>query len=157
MKYFFITLTLIAILATQAGALQSALDQQTQPESVTGRWRIKVALSGTSDKELIFEAQPGGSGSLLLTDGGLDDKRPAKPVPATWSSTTNNRINFSGEIELKLSPCCLETGTLIFKGKFKSSDSITGKAIFVATTENEESFAGYVSTFGTFTASRVKP
>lgn len=76
-------------------------------------------------------------------------------VPATWFQTTNDRVNFSGEIELKFSACCLETGTLIFKGKFKSNNSISGKAIFIATTENEENFTGYISTVGTFTATRI--
>lgn len=150
MRYFFISLALFAILSIQAVDFPPSLAQQTQTGNVAGRWRVKFTLSGVGENNLIFESRAGGSGSFIL---GNDDK--SAPLPATWSLTTNDRINFSGEVELQLSACCRDTGTLIFKGKLKPDNSISGKAIFIATTENEENFNGYTSTVGTFTATRV--
>jgi hypothetical protein len=44
---------------------------------------------------------------------------------------------------------------LIFKGKFASNNSISGKAIFITSTIDEENFNGYRSALGSFTATRI--
>jgi hypothetical protein len=122
---------------------------------VNGNWRVKFNLSGIGEKNLIFNSQRAGSGSFLLLDTGPDGKPAPDPLPGVWSQTTNNRVNFSGEVELPLGTCCREVGTLILKGKFNSTDVIAGRAIFIASTEDEENFNGFRSTVGTFTATRV--
>jgi len=46
-------------------------------------------------------------------------------------------------------------GTLIFKGKFDSTNAMSGRGIFVGSTIDEENFNGFRSTVGSFTATRV--
>lgn len=133
--------------------VQSAVPA-AQTASVPGRWRVKFNLSGVGDRTLVFDSQVKGSGSFLLLDDQPNQEK-AAPLSAAWSEITNNRVSFSGEVELQLGPCCREAGTLIFKGKFDSSDSISGRAIFVGSTIDEENFNGFRSTVGTFTATRV--
>src|ERR1044071_5375090 len=68
---------------------------------------------------------------------------------------TNNRVSFSGEVELPLGTCCREFGTLMFKGKFASADSIKGSLVFVTSIDEEESPYKFHSAVGTFTATRL--
>jgi hypothetical protein len=116
---------------------------------------VKFTLSGIGEKNLIFESGPKGAGSVLLLDTGPDNTAEADPRPAVWSQITNNRVSFSGEVELPIGTCCRETGTLIFKGKLDSSNSFSGKTIFVGNTVDEENPNGFRSTVGTFTATRA--
>ena len=51
--------------------------------------------------------------------------------------------------------CCREIGTLIFKGRFISSSSISGKLIFITNTSEEESPYGFHSWVGVFAATRI--
>ncbi len=133
--------------------------QQTRPTQsdkarLTGRWHIKFSLNGDAEKNLIFEPKVKGSGSFLLLDTGPDNKPVPESVPAAWSELTNNRVSFSGEVELPLGTCCREIGTLMFKGKFQSSDTIKGKLIFVTSIDEEESPYKFHSAVGTFMATR---
>ena len=148
MKPLLASLILIVLVGAGSPASQAP---SAHDKNLAGGWRVNIALSGGGPTNLEFHAQDGGKGSFRLE---VPEQR-TQTVPATWFQTTNDRVNFSGEIELKFSPCCTETGTLIFKGKFKSDNSIAGKAIYIATTENEETLTGYVSTVGTFTATRM--
>jgi len=159
MRCLLTSLILLSVVVAQEVPLRAAFRQtgvpQSQVANLAGRWRVKFNLSGIGEKNLVFDAQDKGSGSFLLLDTGPDNKPATAPLPAVWSETTNDRISFSGEVELPLGTCCRETGTLILKGKFGSSNSISGKAIFIASTEEEENFNGFRSTVGTFTAIRV--
>ena len=135
------------------------LAQQTKPAqsdkaTLTGRWRIKFSLNGDVEKNLIFESKIKGSGSFLLLDTGPDNKPVPESVPAAWSELTNNRVSLSGEVELPLGTCCREIGTLMFKGKFESSNTIKGALIFVTSVDEEESPYKFHSVVGTFTATR---
>jgi hypothetical protein len=127
-----------------------------QAGNLSGRWRVIFTISGIGEKHLIFDSPARGSGSFLLLDTGPDNKTEAVPRPAVWLRTTNNRVSFSGEVELPLGTCCRETGTLIFKGKITANDSIAGKAIFVGSTEDEENLTGFRTMVGTFTATPVR-
>ena len=156
MRPFIASLVLLVLFAggvicSQAGAPQATA---TRPPNLAARWRVKFNLSGIGEKNLIFDAQAKGAGSFLLLDAGPDNKAAAAPVSAAWSDTTNNRVSFSGEVELPFGTCCREIGTLIFKGKLTSPGSITGKAIFIGIAEDEENFTGFRSTRGSFTATR---
>jgi hypothetical protein len=104
---------------------------------------------------LIFDSQTNQCGTFLLLDTAPDSKPEASPRPATWLETTNDRIGFSAEVELPIGTCCRETGTLIFKGKLESNRSMSGKVIFVGSTEEEENPIGFRAMIGTFTATRL--
>ena len=142
MRYGFICLLLISFLAA--------------PQAVVpvGRWQVKFIIGGV-EKNLILDAQAKGVASFLLLDTGPDNKPVADAQPAAWSQLTNDRISFSGEVELPLGTCCREMGTLIFKGKFISKNSMAGKLIFVTGVDDEESPYKFRSEVGTFTATRV--
>ena len=131
--------------------------QQVAPASgkLTGRWQVSFALNGDEKKSLIFESKAKGAGSFSLLDTGPDNKPVPDPVPAGWSELTNNRVSFSGEVELPLGTCCREFGTLMFKGKFESADSIKGSMVFVTSVDEEESPYKFHSAVGTFTATRL--
>jgi hypothetical protein len=148
----------MSIIAAQGIAYQpvhQAPSSPAQSSSIVGRWRVKFNLSGVGEKNLLFDSQANGSGSFLLLDTGPDGKSVADALTAAWSQTTNGRVNFSGEVELPIGTCCREIGTLILKGKSSSNNTISGKAIFVTSTEDQENFNGFSSMLGTFTATRV--
>ena len=140
-----------AIVSQQAAPPQAASRKLTG-----GRWRVTFSITGDAKKNLIFEPKAKGVGSFSLLDTGVDDKPVPDAIPAAWSELTNNRVSFSGEVELPLGTCCRELGTLMFKGRFESSDSIKGSLIFVTSVDEEESPYKFHSAVGTFTATRIK-
>ena len=156
MRYGFISFLLISTVAVNGIALQAnAPRSAASPEVVpVGRWQVRFIIDGV-EKNLILVAQPRGVASFLLLDTGPDDKPVADPQPAAWSRLTNDRISFSGEVELPLGTCCREIGTLIFKGKLSSNNSIAGKLIFVTSVDEEESPYKFRSAVGAFTATRI--
>lgn len=140
--------------ASQFSFNQSA-EMPLAEKDLGGTWRVKFAFSGL-EKNLVFEVLPKGTGSFSLLDTGPDDKPVDGRQPAAWSQLTNNRVSFSGEVELPLGTCCREKGTLMFKGRFTSKDKISGRLIFVTSVDEEESPYKFHSTVGTFTAERVR-
>ncbi|HKG47397.1 MAG TPA: hypothetical protein VKB02_11755 [Pyrinomonadaceae bacterium] len=131
---------------------------QTTPANhakLTGRWHVTFSLQGDAKKNLIFEPQAKGDATFKLLDTGADNKPVPDLAPAAWSELSNNRVSFTGEIELQIGDCCREIGTLIFKGRRQSSTSITGKIIFVTSIDEEESAYQFRSHVGTFTATLV--
>jgi len=155
-KSFLSFLMLMSIVALTLGyrALAQSPPSPSNP-AIQGRWRVKFSFAGESEKNLIFDAKAGGVGSFQLLDTGPDDKPVPTPLPAVWSQLTNDRISVSGDAELPLGTCCREIGTLIFKGKFDSTNSIAGNLIFVTSVDEEESPYKYRSRVGTFTATRM--
>jgi hypothetical protein len=158
MRGLVISLMLLSVIAVHAAAFKTALPQsavtQQRPTNLAGRWRVKFTLGGL-EKNLVLVTGARGSASFLLLDTGPDDQPVADPQPAAWSQLTNDRVSFSGEAELPIGTCCREIGTLIFKGKFISSNSISGKLIFVTSVDEEESPYKFRSVVGTFTATRL--
>jgi hypothetical protein len=144
---------ILLVLLIIGGALLSVAAQQAA--SPVGRWEVKFTLLDSAEKHLVFTAQENGDGSFQLLDTAPDNKPVKEPRAAAWS-LTNGNLSITGEVELPIGNCCRETGTLIFKSKFKNSNSLEGKLIFVTNTDEEESAYQYHSTVGTFTASRVK-
>jgi hypothetical protein len=122
---------------------------------LTGRWQVKFMLAGRPESNLIFEAKKRSVGSLLLLDSGPDGKAEETPRPAAWSELTNDRVSFSGEVELPIGNCCREIGTLIFKGRFQSANTVIGKLIFVTSVDEEENPYQFRSLIGTFSATRL--
>jgi hypothetical protein len=127
---------------------------KTPASKFEGRWRVTFTMSGL-EKNLIFEGRQDGAGSFKLLDTAPKDKPVAQPVPAVWSQLTNDRVSFSGEAELPIGACCREIGTMIFKGRFDSSNEIRGTLIFVTSVDQEESAFKFRSEVGTFTARRI--
>src|SRR6185295_5252554 len=111
---------IIAFLLVSVVAAQQTAPATASPK-LTGRWRVTFSLTGDAEKHLIFEPKAKGAGSFMLLDTGPDNKAVPDPVPAIWSELSNNRVSFSGEIELPIGTCCREIGTLSFKGRFKSN------------------------------------
>jgi hypothetical protein len=132
-----------------------ALARTVEPVNFVGKWTVKFSLSRGDEHTLLFEFQPKGLGSFLLLNPKPDDSAGAVAQPAVWAGITNERVSFSGHLELQLGTCCREVGTLIFKGKPNSNNSMTGKLIFVTSVEEDESPYKFRSEVGTFTATRV--
>jgi hypothetical protein len=147
LKPLVISLCLLLVVSSQAAPAEEM--------QLTGRWKVKFTFAGRDDMNLIFVADAKGSGSFLLLDTAPDSKPETNPRSAAWLQTTNDRFGFSGEVELPIGTCCRETGTLIFKGKFGSGNAVTGKVIFVGSTEEEENPIGFRAMIGTFTATRI--
>jgi hypothetical protein len=142
---------ILILVSVSLGVAQSA-----QPSNITGKWQVKFHLSDGVEAEnnLIFDSQPNGVGSFsLIAKAG--EKSETVVQPAVWAELSNQRVSFSGHLELQLGTCCREVGTLIFKGKFTSNNSITGKLIFVTSVEEEESPYKFRSEVGAFTATRI--
>ena len=159
LKFIFVALGLMMVVAVQERLLQLSFTQAAAAPSpsakLEGRWRVKFGFAGRGEKNLILEAKDNGVGAFLLLDTEPDDKPRRDPLPAAWSQLTNDRVSFSGEVELPIGTCCREIGTLLFKGKFASHDSLTGKVIFVTSVDEEENPYQLRSLIGTFTATRV--
>jgi hypothetical protein len=148
-----VVITLFILISAVAG--QQAAPSQAASGKLTGRWRVTFSITGDAKKNLIFEPKTKGAGSFSLLDTGPDNKPVPDAVPAAWSELTGNRVSFSAEVELPLGTCCRELGTLMFKGGFQTSDSITGKIVFVTSVDEEESPYKFHSAVGTFTATRM--
>ena len=54
----------------------------------------------------------------------------ANPSQAKWRLTEENSVTFSGQVEFLLGNVGRDAGTLTFKGKFETPDSITGEVEF---------------------------
>lgn len=143
---FFLAIVLLATVAP-------LLDTKPEPK-LSGRWRVNFNLVETKDKNLVLEVKPKGSADFHLLDTGPDNKPVPDPMPAVWSEIDNGRVTFAGNVEMPLGTCCREVGTLIFKGTYASDNLIKGKAIFIASTTDEENFIGFRSSTGAFTATR---
>src|SRR5262245_27369377 len=117
------------------------LDSKHEPK-LSGRWRVNFSLVETKGKNLVLEVKAKGSAAFHLLDTGPDNKPVPDPLPAVWSEIDNGRVSFAGNVEMPLGTCCREVGTLIFKGTYASDNLIKGKAIFIASTTDEENFIG---------------
>ena len=158
-RLLLLPLILLSLNTIQGSVFQPTVRQPvplaTDESALIGRWNVKFIFAGREAKNLVFEAQSKGSGSFLLLDTAEDSKPETITHPAAWAQTTNNRLSFSSEVELPIGTCCREVGTLIFKGKFDSKISMSGKVIFVASTTDDENPIGFRSLIGTFTATRA--
>ena len=151
------SVALILLVSTQGFAFQCATVAVSRPDQaadLVGRWKVKFSMMGL-EKNLILVSQEKGVASFLLLDTAPDDKPVPNSLPAVWSRLTNDRVSFSGEAELPIGTCCREIGTLIFKGRFSSNNSISGRLVFVTSVDEDESPYKLRSVVGTFTATRL--
>ena len=147
MRILFALILLALIVAAPVSSANSVT-------GLNGRWKVKFSLVGIAEKNLIFEAKPGGTGTFVGIDTGVDDKPVNEPAPAVWSDIHNNRVSFSGNLDLPIGTCCRDVGTLVFKGNFAPDGSIKGRVVFIGNTVDEENFNGFTTATGTFTATR---
>jgi hypothetical protein len=103
---------------------------QAQSPTMLGRWNIEVNFADGNKRSLRFDAQADGKGTFLLVDPMLSRWGPAKPSEAKWTPGDQNSMTFSGPVEFPLGNVGRDAGTLMFKGKFQTPDSISGEVEF---------------------------
>jgi len=103
---------------------------QGQSPAVIGRWNVDITFGDGSKRALRFDAQGEGKGTLLVVDPRLKAWGPAKPSEAKWTPGDQNSVTFSGAVEFPLGNVGRDAGTLMFKGKFETPDSIGGEVEF---------------------------
>lgn len=146
----------LVFIQTQAlPALAQSTGTVPTVERLAGRWRVKFRFVGDVEKTLIFEAKAKNVGAFSLLDTGPENLPVPNLAPAVWSVLTNDRVSFSAETEMQLGTCCREIGTLTFKGKLTSNNSMSGKLVFITSVDEDESPNKLRSVVGTFVATRV--
>jgi hypothetical protein len=118
-----------------------------------GNWDVEITLGGGENQvqhKLRFEAQGEGKGSLMLLDPYATHWEGAKASPAKWTPGDANSMTFSGPVEFPLGNVGRDPGTLVFRGKFESSDLITGDVEFSPLVGERP------SKHGTFKATRAR-
>ena len=123
---------------------------QAQSPSVIGKWNVEIMFGNERPRSVRFEAQGDGKGSFLVLDPRLNAWGPAKPSEAKWSRGEGNSVTFSGPVEFMLGNVGRDAGSLVFNGKFETSDLITGEVEF------SPSVGERPSKHGTFKAVRQK-
>jgi hypothetical protein len=103
---------------------------QGQSPAVIGRWNVEINFADGNKRSLRFDAQADGKGTFLLLDPMLRRWGPAKPSEAKWTPGDQNSVTFSGAVEFPLGNVGRDAGTLMFKGKFETPDSIGGEVEF---------------------------
>jgi hypothetical protein len=103
---------------------------QAQALNMTGTWNVEITFENAQHHSLRFEAQGGGKGSLQLTDPAAKVWVGAKASEAKWSRGEGNSVTFSGPMEFLLGNVGRDAGTLICKGKFETTDLISGEVEF---------------------------
>jgi hypothetical protein len=103
---------------------------QAQSPNMIGRWNVEINFVDGNKRSLRFDAQDSGKGTFLLLDPTLKVWGPAKPSEAKWTPGDQNSVTFSGAVEFPIGNVGRDPGTLMFKGKFETPDSITGEVEF---------------------------
>ena len=101
-----------------------------QSANMIGTWKVDITFTNGESRSLRFDAQGAGKGTFLLLDPKLKVWGPAKPSEAKWSRGEGNSVTFSGPVEFMLGNVGRDAGTLVCKGKFETSDLITGEVEF---------------------------
>jgi hypothetical protein len=98
--------------------------------NMIGIWNIEITFASEDHRELRFEAQSDGKGTLQLQDPRSKVWGAATPSEAKWSRGERNLVTFSGPAEFLIGNVGRDAGTLVFNGKFETSDRITGEVEF---------------------------
>jgi hypothetical protein len=139
----------VAILTLIAQMCSTAL-AQGQSSNMIGRWNVEINFADGNKRSLRFDAQADGKGTFLLLDPMLSRWGTAKPSEAKWTPADQNSVTFSGSVEFPLGNVGRDPGTLMFKGKFETPDSISGEVEFAPLVGERP------SKHGTFKAVRSK-
>jgi hypothetical protein len=103
---------------------------EAQSPNLIGRWNVEITFANADRRSLRFDAQGAGKGSCLLLDPRSRFWEPAKPSEANWTQGEDSSVTFSGAVEFPIGNVGRDSGTLVFKGKFETADSITGEVTF---------------------------
>jgi hypothetical protein len=103
---------------------------QTQSPNLIGKWNVEIIFGNEDHRSLRFEAQGEGKGTLQLQDPRSKVWGSATPSEAKWSRGEGKSVSFSGPVEFMLGNVGRDAGTLVFTGKFETSDLITGEVEF---------------------------
>src|SRR6266581_8003672 len=107
----------------------AALSQAQSPNMI-GTWKVELTFPNGESRSLRFDAQGEGKGTFLLLDPKLNVWGPAKPSEAKWTQSEGTSVTFSGAVEFMIGNVGRDAGTLVFKGKFETSNLITGEVEF---------------------------
>jgi hypothetical protein len=119
------TRTLILMLIAQTVAVS-----QAQSPNLIGRWNVEITFANEEHRSLRFEARSDGQATLAMADPHSAAWGAAQPSEAKWSRGEGNAVTFSGPVEFLLGNVGRDAGTLVCKGKFETSDLITGEVEF---------------------------
>jgi hypothetical protein len=119
------TRALILMLIAQTIAVSEA-----ESPNIIGRWNVEITFANEEHRSLRFEAQGEGKGTFELLDPKAKVWGAATPSEAKWSRGEGNAVTFSGPVEFLLGNVGRDAGTLVCKGKFETSDLITGEVEF---------------------------
>ena len=133
LRHLSIVISISVVLPIIAQICCSALAQgqsSNSPAVMIGRWNVEINFADGNKRSLRFDAQADGKGTFLLVDPMLSRWGPAKPSEAKWTPGDQNSVTFSGAVEFPLGNVGRDAGTLMFKGKFETPDSIGGEVEF---------------------------
>ena len=100
---------------------------EAQSADMIGRWNVEITFANEEHRSLRFDAQGDGKGTFQLLDPRLSVWGPTNPSEATWTRGEGNSATFSGPVEFLIGNVGRDAGTLVFKGKFKTPDLISGE------------------------------
>jgi hypothetical protein len=129
---------------------QTIAVSQAESPNLIGRWNVEITFANEQHRSLRFDAQGEGKGSLLVLDPKADVWEPPKPSDAKWTRGEGNSVTFSGAVEFMIGNVGRDAGTLVFTGKFETSDLITGEVEFSPLVGDRP------SKHGTFKANRAR-
>lgn len=98
--------------------------------TVNGSWKIDITFANDQHRFLRLDAQSDGKGTLTVTDPQAKVWGAAKSSEAKWTLAEGKSVTFSGPVEFMIGNVGRDTGNLTLKGKFDTSDLITGEADF---------------------------
>ena len=102
---------------------------RAQSASVLGSWNIEITFGDGTKHSMRFEAQADGKGSFLLLDPRAKVWGAPTSFEAKWSGDKDS-VSFSASVEFALGNVGRDAGTLTCKGKFETTDLISGEVEF---------------------------
>jgi hypothetical protein len=108
----------------------SSVLAEAESPNMTGKWNLEITFVNEQHRFLRFDAQSDRKGTLTVTDAQSKVWGGAKPSEAKWTRDEGNSVTFSGPVEFLIGNVGRDAGTLTFKGKFETPDSITGEVEF---------------------------
>ena len=109
---------------------QSITVSEAQSPNVIGTWNVEITFANDEHRSVRFDARADGKGSLVAADPRSRVWDGSKASEAQWNPGEGNSVTFSGPVEFLLGNVGRDAGTLTFKGKFETPDSITGEVEF---------------------------
>lgn len=103
---------------------------QAQIPNLIGRWNVEITFANEQSRSVRFDARGEGKGTFQLLDPRAHVWGMDKSSEAKWSRGEGNSVTFSGPVEFMIGNVGRDAGTLVFNGKFETSDLITGEVEF---------------------------